>query len=189
ARLDLPPRPSPSTQEAFGDVLAALGRDAGVDPRLVTVSADVATTTHLSGWVNRRGVYATRERDDAFERHGLRALVRWKESPRGQHLELGIGEASCFVLLSVLGLCPALARLGEGGLREQVPRAGYRLVDNAGRDRYEPGANVVNLIGVGVMVPEALEASRLLEADGVYANVLALTSPRACYEGWRQGLD
>ena len=26
---------------------------------LVTVSADVATTTHLSGWVNRRGVYAT----------------------------------------------------------------------------------------------------------------------------------
>ena len=264
----------------------------------------MATTTHLSGWVNRRGVYATRERDDAFERHGLRALVRWKESPRGQHLELGIGEASFFVLLSVLGLCPeltgrpllpigtlydcflprgldpllhatysrgrfilvaspsgitlapeggahqsvvtpslgievpnlvayeptfarevewlllealrwiqdrdhgpavylrlstrvvdqtllepALARLGEGGLREQVLRGGYRLVDHAGRDRYEPGANVVNLIGVGVMVPEALEASRLLEADGVYANVLALTSPRGCYEGWRQGLD
>ena len=75
----------------------------------MTVSADVATTTHLSGWVNRRGVYTTRERDDAFERHGLRPLIRWKESPAGQHLELGIGEASFFVLLSVLGLAPELA--------------------------------------------------------------------------------
>ena len=74
----------------------------------MTVSADVATTTHLSGWVNRRGVYTTRERDDAFERHGLRPLIRWKESPTGQHLELGIGEASFFVLLSVLGLAPEL---------------------------------------------------------------------------------
>ena len=73
------------------------------------MSADVATTTHLSGWVNRRGVYATRERDDAFERHGLRPLIRWKESPAGQHLELGIGEASFFVLLSVLGLAPELS--------------------------------------------------------------------------------
>src|SRR5206468_658735 len=92
-RLELPPRPSTSTQEAFGDVLAALGREAGLAPALVTLSADVATTTHLSGWVNRRGVYALQAREDAFERHGLRSLVRWKESREGQHIELGIGEA------------------------------------------------------------------------------------------------
>ena len=32
-RLDLPPRPTTSTQEAFGDVLAALGRQPGSTPR------------------------------------------------------------------------------------------------------------------------------------------------------------
>jgi pyruvate dehydrogenase E1 component len=302
--LELPPRPTTSTQEAFGDVLAALGRQAGLDAALITVSADVATTTHLSGWVNRRGVYATRERDDAFERHGLRPLIRWKESPSGQHLELGIGEASFFVLLSVLGLAPeltgrrllpigtlydcflprgldpllhatyskarfllvaspsgislapeggahqsvltpalgmevpnllayepafarevewllldalrviqdpergetvylrlstktveqallqpALDRLGESALRTQVLRGGYRLVDRSAETGYEPGANVVTLVATGVMVPEALEASRELAADGIHANVVVLTSPRACYAEWRRQLD
>jgi pyruvate dehydrogenase E1 component len=303
-RLDLPPRPATSTQEAFGDVLAALARDAGLARHLVTVSPDVATTTHLSGWVNRRGVYAPRERDDAFERHGLASLVRWRESPAGQHVELGIGEASFFVLLSVLGLAPelcgrallpigtlydcflprgldpllhatyskarfvlvaspsgitlapeggahqsiltgslgievpdlcawepvfarevewlvldalrriqdreqgravylrlstkvvdqallepALARLGEDELRAQALLGGYRLVDHRDRPEYEPGANVVNLAAVGVMAPEAVAASRLLEAEGILANVVVLTSPRQCYEGWRARLD
>jgi pyruvate dehydrogenase E1 component len=302
-QLELPARPSTSTQEAFGDVLAALGREAGLAPALVTVSADVATTTHLSGWVNRRGVYAVRERDDAFARHGLRALVRWRESPEGQHVELGIGEASFFILLSVLGLAPelcgrpllpigtlydcflprgldpllhatysgarfiliaspsgitlspeggahqsvvtpslgievpnllayepafarevlwlmlaglreiqdpahgravylrlstktvdqallepALARLGEPTLRAQVLRGGYRLIDQAERGDYEPGANVVNLVATGAMVPEAVEASRLLETDGIRANVLVLTSPRRAFETWRESL-
>jgi pyruvate dehydrogenase E1 component len=304
ARLDLPPRPETSTQEAFGDVLTALGRDAAASAAIVTVSADVATTTHLSGWVNRRGVYAVRPREDAFERHGLRPLVRWKESPAGQHIELGIGEASFFILLSVLGLAPeltgqallpigtlydcfvprgldpllhaaysrarfilvaspsgislapeggahqsvvtpglgvevpnlvayeptfarevewlllaglaliqdreagqavylrlsttvvdqallapALARLGEAALRRQVLRGGYRLVDRSDRPDYEPGANVVNLVAAGVMVPEAVEASRQLAAGGIHANVVVLTSPRRCYDAWRGALD
>ncbi|HWC04177.1 MAG TPA: transketolase C-terminal domain-containing protein [Methylomirabilota bacterium] len=303
-RLELPPRPTTSTQEAFGDVLAALARQPDLDAALVTVSADVATTTHLSGWVNRRGVYATRERDDAFERHGLRGLIRWKESPAGQHLELGIGEASFFVLLSVLGLAPelsgrrllpigtlydcflprgldpllhatyskarfilvaspsgislapeggahqsiltpalgievpnlrayeptfarevewlllealrviqdpvhgeavylrlstktvdqalfqpALERLGEAPLRAHVVRGGYRLVDRSAEPGYEPGANVVTLVATGVMVPEAVEAGRQLAADGIHANVVALTSPRACYAEWRHRVD
>jgi pyruvate dehydrogenase E1 component len=302
-RLELPPRPTTSTQEAFGDVLAALGRQPGLDSLLVTVSPDVATTTHLSGWVNRRGVYATRERDDAFDRHGLRPLIRWKESPAGQHLELGIGEASFFVLLSVLGLAPeltgrrllpigtlydcflprgldpllhatyskarfilvaspsgislapeggahqsvltpaigtevpnlvayepafarevewlllealriiqdaergesvylrlttktvdqallqpALDRLGEPTLRAQALRGGYRLIDRADDAGYEPGANVVTLVAPGAMVPEAVEASQELAADGIHANVVVLTSPRACYVEWRRNL-
>jgi pyruvate dehydrogenase E1 component len=300
-RLELPPRPTTSTQEAFGDVLAALAREPALDPWLVTVSADVATTTHLSGWVNRRGVYAVSERDDAFERHGLRSLVRWKESPAGQHLELGIGEASFFVLLSVLGLAPelcgrrllpigtlydcflprgldpllhatysrarfilvaspsgitlapeggahqsvvtpalgievpdllayepafarevawlllealrviqdpehgravylrlstkaveqallqpALDRLGEASLRAQAIRGGYRLLDRSSAPGYEPGANAVTLVATGVMVPEAVEASERLGAEGIHANVVVLTSPRACYAAWRE---
>jgi pyruvate dehydrogenase E1 component len=300
-RLDLPPRPATSTQEAFGDVLAALGRDAALAPHLVTVSPDVATTTHLSGWVNRRGVYAHRPRADAFARHGLGAPVRWREHPGGQHIELGIGEASFFVLLSVLGLAPeltgrpllpigtlydcfvprgldpllhatyskarfivvaspsgitlapeggahqsvltpslglevpnlhayepafarevewlllealrqiqdaahgravylrlstkmvdqalfepAMLRLGEPALRAAVLAGGYRLVDHREREDYEPGANVVNVVATGVMVPEAVAASGLLAADGIHANVVALTSARRCYEGWRE---
>ena len=302
-RLELPPRAATSTQEAFGDVLAALARDPAVSPWLVTVSPDVATTTHLSGWVNRRGVYAPKPRDDAFERHGLASVVRWREHPAGQHIELGIGEASFFILLSVLGLAPelagrpllpigtlydcflprgldpllhatysrsrfvlvaspsgitlapeggahqsvltpglglevpnlvayepafgrevewtllealrhvqdredggaaylrlstkvvdqallepALARLGEGELRAQALRGGYRLVDQRGQPGYEPGANVVNLVALGVMVPEAVAASRLLEAEGIHANVLVLTSPRRCWDEWHARL-
>jgi pyruvate dehydrogenase E1 component len=303
-RLELPLRPETSTQEAFGDVLAALGRDPELSRVLVTLSPDVATTTHLSGWVNRRGVYAARKRDDAFERHGLASVVRWRESPGGQHIELGIGEASFFILLSVLGLAPeltgrrllpigtlydcflprgldpllhatysrarfilvaspsgitlapeggahqsvltpslglevpnlvafepafarevewlllealrqiqdrehgqaiylrlstklvdqalldpAVGRLGEAALRAQVLRGGYRLIDHRARPGYEPGANVVNLVATGVMIPEAVAASRTLEAEGIFANVLALTSARRCYDGWRAGLE
>ena len=302
-RLELPARGATSTQEAFGDVLAALGRDAALSRHVVTVSPDVATTTHLSGWVNRRGVYAPKAREDAFERHGLGSLVRWRESPAGQHIELGIGEASLFVLLSVLGLAPeltgrpllpigtlydcflprgldpllhatyskarfilvaspsgitlapeggahqsvltpglgievpnllayepafarevewtvleglrhvqdrdhggavylrlstkvvdqallapALERLGESALRAQVLRGGYRLLDRRDRPGYEPGANVVNLAAVGVMVAEAVAASRLLDAEGIHANVLVLTSPRLCHDGWHERL-
>ncbi len=303
ARVDRPARAATSTQEAFGDVLAALARDAAVAPWLVTVSPDVATTTHLSGWVNRRGVYAPVPREDPAERYGLASVVRWRESTVGQHIELGIGEASFFLLLSVLGLAPelagrpllpigtlydcflprgldpllhatysrarfilvaspsgislapeggahqsvltpslgveipslvawepafacevewlllealrhvqdrahggavylrlstkpvdqallepALARLGAAELRAQVLRGGYRLLDRRAEPGYEPGANVVNLVAAGVMVPEAVAASGLLAAEGIHANVLVLTSPRRCWDGWHAGL-
>src|SRR5262249_60075968 len=84
---------------------------------------------------------------------------------------------------------PATARLGEVELRDQALRGGYRLVDHRDRPGYEPGANVVNLAATGVMVPEAIAASRLLDAEGIFANVLALTSPQLCYDGWRGWLD
>jgi pyruvate dehydrogenase E1 component len=80
---------------------------------------------------------------------------------------------------------PALARLGEAALRAQVLRGGYRLVDRTDAAGYEPGANVVHLVAAGVMVPEAVLASQRLAAEGIHANVLALTSPRRCYETWR----
>src|SRR5207244_499669 len=90
-----------STQEAFGRVLAALGR-LPVGDSIVTVSADVAVTTHLAGWMNRRGIYHPDTRIDAFA--DVPQALKWREGPRGQHVELGIAEHDLFLLLAALGL-------------------------------------------------------------------------------------
>jgi pyruvate dehydrogenase E1 component len=90
-----------STQEAFGRVLGALARRPLGDA-IVTVSADVAVTTHLAGWINRRGVYFPAPKP-AFADESP-SPVQWKESPAGQHVELGIAEHDLFLLLGALGL-------------------------------------------------------------------------------------
>lgn len=89
-----------STQEAFGRILLDLGRDEQVRPYLVTTSPDVATSTNLGGWINRVGVFAPTERPTWSDDPAL----RWLESPRGQHIELGISEMNLFLLLGQLGL-------------------------------------------------------------------------------------
>jgi pyruvate dehydrogenase E1 component len=95
-----------STQEAFGRVLAALGRWP-VGDAIVTVSADVAVTTHLAGWMNRKGVYYPIARPDAFA--DAPQALRWREGPDGQHVELGIAEHDLFLLLAALGLTTELS--------------------------------------------------------------------------------
>jgi pyruvate dehydrogenase E1 component len=95
-----------STQEAFGRVLGALGRRPAGDA-IVTVSADVAVTTHLAGWINRKGVYFPQARPDPFA-DTARALA-WRESPAGRHVELGIAEHNLFLLLGALGLTAELS--------------------------------------------------------------------------------
>ncbi len=117
-----PPRPAPlavpesldepyagelSTQEAFGRVLGAMSRLPIADA-VVTVSADVAITTHLAGWINRRGIYVPRERPSDGVTEMSRA-VQWRESGRGQHIELGIAEHNLFLLLGALGLTHELS--------------------------------------------------------------------------------
>ncbi len=93
--------PSPSsTQEAFGRVLGRLAR-LPIGDRVVTVSADVAVTTHLAAWINRKGIYYPRAKPDPFE--GTPQAVQWKESPQGQHIELGIAEHDLFLTLGALG--------------------------------------------------------------------------------------
>ena len=95
-----------STQEALGRVLAALGRERAGDA-IVTVSADVAITTHLAGWINRKGVYFPEVRPDPFA--DTPQALGWKESPRGRHIELGIAEHNLFLMLGALGLTAELS--------------------------------------------------------------------------------
>jgi pyruvate dehydrogenase E1 component len=97
-----------SSQEAFGRVLGSLSRLPSAD-RVVTVSADVAITTHLAGWINRKGVYYPEARRNPFA--DVPQAMQWKESPAGQHIELGIAEHNLFLLLGALGLSRDL--LGE----------------------------------------------------------------------------
>uniref|UniRef100_A8M5E8 Pyruvate dehydrogenase E1 component n=1 Tax=Salinispora arenicola (strain CNS-205) TaxID=391037 RepID=A8M5E8_SALAI len=89
-----------STQEVFGRVLVDLARDPQVGRYLVTTAPDVATSTNLAGFINRAGVFApTSQREWSEDR-----LLRWTESPDGQHIELGISEMNLFLLLGQLGL-------------------------------------------------------------------------------------
>lgn len=90
-----------STQEAFGRIIVALGRDGALAERLVTVSPDVSVSTSLGGWINAHGVYAATERHDYFAQD---RILKWKPGPRGRHIELGISEMNLFLLLGQLGL-------------------------------------------------------------------------------------
>lgn len=89
-----------STQEAFGRILMALSRDESVGRHLVTTAPDVATSTNLAGFINRTGVFSPTEKHT----WSPDPLVKWTESPAGQHIELGISEMNLFLLLGQLGL-------------------------------------------------------------------------------------
>jgi pyruvate dehydrogenase E1 component len=71
-------------------------------------------------------------------------------------------------------------------LRESVLRGGYRILDYQNESSYRPGLNVVNLFTCGVLVPNAIEASRSLREENICANVIAVTSPDLLYRGWQQ---
>ncbi len=122
-RLTAPPVPVPmaqfpvprvpagrklSTQAAFGEVLAELGRGQGeaaqLARRMVTTSPDVTVSTNLGPWVNRRGIFDRHLKNDVFRDAKLASAQRWGMSPEGQHIELGIAEQNLFLLLSALGL-------------------------------------------------------------------------------------
>jgi pyruvate dehydrogenase E1 component len=95
------PPASTSTQEAFGRLLTALGRHDEIARRVVTLSPDVSVSTNLGGWINKVGVFRPEEAQDWF---GDKQVLRWRQSPAGQHIELGISEMNLFGLLAQLGL-------------------------------------------------------------------------------------
>ncbi len=70
-------------------------------------------------------------------------------------------------------------------LRRQVLSGAYRLVDRRSSPGYAPGENVVHIMASGAIVPEAVEASRLLSEEGVYANVISVTGPGPLYRRYQ----
>ncbi|MCC6315281.1 MAG: pyruvate dehydrogenase [Thermomicrobiales bacterium] len=102
ARLDVAQPPATSTQEALGRILVRLADIPVVGERTVTLSPDVATSTHLAGWINKVGAFAPTEAA-SYEESGP-GLVRWKPGPGGRHIELGISEMNLFSALGQFGL-------------------------------------------------------------------------------------
>jgi pyruvate dehydrogenase E1 component len=101
-----------STQQAFGEMLAEIGRGQGeyadLAKRIVTTSPDVTVSTNLGPWVNRRGIFDRHKKNDVFRDAKLASAQRWGMSPEGQHVELGIAEQNLFLLLAGLGLADRL---------------------------------------------------------------------------------
>jgi pyruvate dehydrogenase E1 component len=283
-----------STQESFGRALLRLGEIPGLGERIVTMSPDVATSTHLAGWINKAGVFSRRTERD-FE-SGKR-MLRWQPSPEGQHIELGISEMNLFMALGQFGvagdltgqpllpigtvydpfvcrgldaliyglyidarfvfagtpagvslspeggahqstvtpslgvelphlnfyepafgqevdwillealrqvadrehgrssylrlstktidqalLTEARERLGEETLRQQVLAGGYRLIDRTVDTPDLPASDVVHIAAGGIMVPEAVEAARRLQEEGVAVNVINVTSAQRLFD-------
>jgi pyruvate dehydrogenase E1 component len=108
----VPPGRSLSTQAAFGEMLAEIGRGQGetaeLARRIVTTSPDVTVSTNLGPWVNRRGIFDRHLKNDVFRDAKLASAQRWGMGPEGQHIELGIAEQNLFLLLGALGLSHAL---------------------------------------------------------------------------------
>ena len=100
-RLGATHKPRSSSQEAFGRVLVAYGKDPVIGPRIVTASPDVSVSTNLGGWINAHGVYSPAHQTSYLEEG---RLLRWDPKPDGQHIELGISEMNLFLLLGQLGL-------------------------------------------------------------------------------------
>jgi pyruvate dehydrogenase E1 component len=76
------------------------------------------------------------------------------------------------------------ARLGVEELRRQVLAGGYRLLDGLEECEGQPEA-AVYIAASGMVVPEAAEAARLLQREGVRALLLNLTSPDRLFRAWR----
>ena len=109
AMLPAPREARMSTQEGFGRILNEIARsNSPLAARIVTASPDVAVSTNLGPWVNRRGVFARARQEDVFREEQVVSAQRWVQSAEGQHIELGIAEHNLFILLAALGLAAPL---------------------------------------------------------------------------------
>jgi pyruvate dehydrogenase E1 component len=105
---------------------------------------------------------------------GLRSLARRED-----------GE-SLYLRLTTKPIDQSLAPPASDEQRARVLAGGYRLLDARREPGYDPEDNAVHIFAAGAMVPEAVEASRALRADGVFASVFAVTSPDRLYRGLRE---
>jgi pyruvate dehydrogenase E1 component len=94
-----------STQVAFGKIMNDLAdRQDDLSGRIVTTSPDVAASTNLGAWINKRGVYLSDVKGDVFRDEQVPSALKWSQTPDGQHIELGIAENNLFTLLASLGM-------------------------------------------------------------------------------------
>jgi pyruvate dehydrogenase E1 component len=108
-QFEVPAGARMSTQEGFGRILANVARQhPQLADHIVTCSPDVTVSTNLGSWVNRRGIFAHRERACGEVEAAIASPQQWTLSPKGQHIELGIAENNLFLLLAALGLSAPL---------------------------------------------------------------------------------
>ncbi len=62
-------------------------------------------------------------------------------------------------------------------IRNEVLSGAYKLIDYSGFSGYVPGENVVNIFSLGSLTTEAIKASNELLKQGIFANVIVVTSP------------
>jgi pyruvate dehydrogenase E1 component len=62
-------------------------------------------------------------------------------------------------------------------IRQDVLDGGYFLLDYRGYQNYNPGDNVVHILSMGSTTTEAVKASEALLHQGIYANIIVVTSP------------
>lgn len=105
AQLPKPNDKKSSTQEGFGKILNAIAAEDGELARhIVTTSPDVTVSTNLGAWVNRRGLFGHTEAEDVFRELKVVSAQLWRQTPKGQHVELGIAENNLFIQLAAMGL-------------------------------------------------------------------------------------
>ena len=98
-----------STQAGFGKILDGLAKgDSDLSRRIVTTSPDVTVSTNLGPWVNRRELFSRTAIADTFRDERVPSAQKWRFSPQGQHIELGIAEMNLFLLLGAAGLAHSL---------------------------------------------------------------------------------
>ena len=95
-----------STQQVFGRLLTTLAREDKLAKRIVTVSPDVSVSTNLSGWILKHGVFTLNDVID-YET-AANNLMKWRHTPKGRHIELGISEMNLFMFLGMFGLSAEL---------------------------------------------------------------------------------
>ncbi|NJN83015.1 MAG: pyruvate dehydrogenase, partial [Caldilineaceae bacterium] len=95
-----------STQQALGQLLMSISRTPRLAERVVTISPDVSTSTNLSGWIIKTGIFRSEGSSAAIAESDF--STGWRQGPSGQHIELGISEMNLFMALGMFGLSSEL---------------------------------------------------------------------------------
>ncbi len=123
---------------------------------------------------------------DSMNRH-LISLVEGPDSPNGNAGRAGViirGVTRALEQKEMLKRLKSQKRFA-GQTDEQILestrldclKGGYYLVDHRGQTGYRPSENVVHIFTMGALVTEALAASDKLLAQGIFANVIQVSSP------------